>query len=427
SAEWPWNLNYAYCLNLKSAASWGFADLERFTLNAVNDFDPDPAWDSNVLDPNSLATEWFFMGYAAPGYCKLASISMIGPQPPSGDPQYFQYEGPFHWLIWYNSDDPEHPEYPDNFPRWDLRVVRDDEGRFYIQDPDPVNHRQFPIDQIGTLIPGKGYYLGFNADPNETYDFAGWINWPQWRDGDYVPPEPPSNQRGTASGAHFQYTKYTQWAYPVIIDTVDLGQCPMSLGDEIGVFDGDLCVGFAAYPDSFPLVITCWEDDIATPSELDGYLWNNPMTFIWYDASANAEVEFQLPPETQAAENDAIAPEHSGFGRGFFAKRSFTNGVSTVTPLPQEYKIRQNFPNPFNAETVIPLELPQRSKIRLEIYNVNGQRLGLPFEHTYDAGWPKIRWNAAKLPSGIYFYRITAEGLERGGIFVDAGKMLVLK
>ncbi|HEX7344103.1 MAG TPA: T9SS type A sorting domain-containing protein, partial [bacterium] len=329
---------------------------------------------------------------------------------------------PFHWLIWHPENDPQ------QYQRWDLRVVRDDEGRFYIQDPDPVNHHDLPIDQIGTLIPGKGYYLGFNADANETYDFEGWGEWPQWRNDNYVPPEAPGNQRGIAStGGHFQYNNYTQWAYPVIIDTVDLEQCPLAPGDEIGVFDGEMCVGAAAYPDSFPLVITCWEDDIATPSELDGYLWNNPMTFIWYDASANAEVEFQLPPGTQAAENDAIAPEHSGFGRGFFAKRSFTNGISGVNQLPQEYKLKQNFPNPFNAETVIPLELPQRSKVKLEIFDVQGRRLGLPFEHIYEAGWPKIRWNAAKLPSGIYFYRITAEGLERGGKFVDAGKMLVLK
>ena len=102
-------------------------------------------------------------------------------------------------------------------------------------------------------------------------------------------------------------------------------------------------------------------------------------------------------------------------------------GVAAVNQLPQEYKLKQNYPNPFNAETIIPLELPQRSKVKLEIFNVQGQRLGVPYERIYDSGWPKIRWNASKLPSGVYFYRIIAEGLERGGTFTDVGKMLLLK
>jgi len=196
----------------------------------------------------------------------------------------------------------------------------------------------------------------------------------------------------------------------------------MDAGDEIGIFDGDLCVGASVYAGEFPLVIACWEDDIATPLELDGYIWNNPMIFKWYDVSENTESEFTLPAGTQAVEDDPIAPTHSGFGRGFFARRSFTSGVSSVTQLPQEFRVKQNFPNPFNAQTVIPLELPERSRVKLEIFNVQGQKLGLPYECVYDSGWPKIRWNASKLPSGVYFCRITAEGLERGGMFTDVGK-----
>jgi hypothetical protein len=65
--------------------------------------------------------------------------------------------------------------------------------------------------------------------------------------------------------------------------------------------------------------------------------------------------------------------------------------------------------------------------VKLEIFNVRGQRIGFPYENVYNAGWPRIRWNASRLPSGVYFYRITAEGLERGGKFHDVGKMLLLK
>lgn len=95
--------------------------------------------------------------------------------------------------------------------------------------------------------------------------------------------------------------------------------------------------------------------------------------------------------------------------------------------LPMEYKLGQNYPNPFNAETVIPLELPQRSQVKIELFNVCGQRLGILYEGIENAGWRKIRFGAGDLSSGVYFYRITAEGLEHGGKFTDAGKMLVLK
>ncbi len=107
-----------------------------------------------------------------------------------------------------------------------------------------------------------------------------------------------------------------------------------------------------------------------------------------------------------------------------------TVGISDPSNPPNlttEFRVLQNYPNPFNAETIIPLELPQRSKVKLEIYNVRGQLLGLLYEKTYDAGCPKIHWNASKLPSGVYFYHVNAEGLERGGTFNDVGKMLLLK
>jgi len=416
-----WDLNYAYYMWLDAPHNWNeFPDRPRFAHDPI-DMQPSDAWtyDPAVGDEH---VRWFFLGYSTPGYMKLASIPNIIGQS-NGDPQYFDYEGPLHWLIWYNSDDPLHPEYPDNFPPWDLKIVKTDDGKCYV--PTPAAPER-PYDNIGVLEPGRGYFLGFYCGPGRNYTFDGWPEEPIWTNNSIEPP-PPGAGAQICSGAHFQFTPFTHWFYPILIDTVDLEQTPLAMGDEIAVFDGELCVGSVAYQGTFPLQLNAWEDDIATPDTLDGYIIGQPMTFKWYDASANSEAEFVLPPGTQSVEDDPVAPTHSGFGRGAYGSRSFCDGIQSVQPLPQAFRLSQNFPNPFNSETVIPLELPQRSHVKLEIFNVKGQRLGIPFEHTYDAGWPKIRWNATKLPSGIYFYRITAEGLERGGKFVDAGKMLVLK
>ncbi|HEX7344298.1 MAG TPA: T9SS type A sorting domain-containing protein [bacterium] len=416
-----WNVHRAYYFDMNGPHTWDDytgANSRPPVWPYSNDIDmtPSSAWAHDEIVGYPNISYWFFLGYSAPGYCKLADVVIQETGvAPTGDPANFSFEGPFHWLVWQNDE-------PNNYPPYDLKIVKTDDGKIYLP---YAGVQRRPIDEIGVLEPGRGYFLGFSDDG--PYAFDGWDGWPQWQNENYVTPQPPGSGRGVASAAHFQFQPYTHWSYPIVIDTVDLGTTPLTAGDEIAVFDGDRCVGAKSYQGEFPVVLIAWEDDIATPLEVDGYGFGNPMTFLWYDASENAEIEFELPPETQSLPNDPVTPSNGGFGMGLYARRSLMEGPSTITQLPQEYRMNQNFPNPFNAETVIPLELPQRSNVKLEIFNVKGQLLGLPFEHVYDAGWPKIRWNASKLPSGIYFYRITANGLERGGKFVDAGKMLVLK
>ncbi len=118
---------------------------------------------------------------------------------------------------------------------------------------------------------------------------------------------------------------------------------------------------------------------------------------------------------------------HSGFGTGFYTVRSLSNGIQSVAQLPQTFKLSPNYPNPFNSETVIPLELPQRSMVKIELFNISGQSLGVIFQGIQEAGWRKIRYNASELASGLYFCRMTAEGLERSGSYSDIGKLLLLK
>lgn len=98
-----------------------------------------------------------------------------------------------------------------------------------------------------------------------------------------------------------------------------------------------------------------------------------------------------------------------------------------ISTLPEEFRAGAVYPNPFNAETAIPLELPQRSQVKIELFNVRGQCLGVIFEGVQNAGWAKISYNASHLASGIYFYRVAAQGLERGGNFQKTAKMLLLK
>jgi len=119
-----------------------------------------------------------------------------------------------------------------------------------------------------------------------------------------------------------------------VIDTASIGEITPEIGDEIAVFDGDLCVGAAAYPDSFPVILAAWKDDIATSGVVDGYWDGNEMTFKWFDQSENAEITFIPPPGTYSmAGGQPIAA-----------------GVQTEAELPQSVQ-RQDSYSPGIAAT----------------------------------------------------------------------------
>jgi hypothetical protein len=405
----PWDRKLAYYIYFDHPLNWSKADAS-FDQYEIIHLQPNSAWSDSIPGPDNQMMRWVFLGYPTIGYMKLASIpnsSYVG----MGNPAHFDYEGPFHWLIW-NHDD------PNQYQAWDLKIVRTDDGRYYIPRATSSPTEIDPIDQIQVLEPGKGYFLGFYCGPGRTYDFDSWMPNPVWINNSIEP---------TPSVSHFQFKSNTHWCYPVIIDTVDLTQTPLEIGDEIAVYDGDLCVGAVTFNGSFPVILNSWKDDLATTDLLDGYIANDPMTFRWFDVSENAEAEFLAEPGIMSVEDDPVTPTHSGFGCGAYAMRSFSYGSQTTLQLPMEFRIGQNFPNPFNAETVIPLELPQRSHVKIELFNVRGQNLGVIFEGVENAGWPKISYNASALSSGIYFCRVTAEGLERNGKYQGVSKIVLLK
>jgi len=89
--------------------------------------------------------------------------------------------------------------------------------------------------------------------------------------------------------------------------------------------------------------------------------------------------------------------------------------------LARVFSLSQNYPNPFNATTEIKYALPKGCYVRLEIYNILGQKVATLIERRQKAGYKTARWDASPFSSGIYFYRL------RAGDFVQTKKMVVLK
>jgi subtilisin family serine protease/predicted GH43/DUF377 family glycosyl hydrolase len=128
---------------------------------------------------------------------------------------------------------------------------------------------------------------------------------------------------------------------------------------------------------------------------------------MWYGASRN-------PGETNLWRiGHATAPLDS----------PFTDVIEDydVAHIPEEYSLLQNYPNPFNPSTTIEFTLPKPESVKIEIYNIIGQKIETLLNKPMPAGDHRVTFNAGNFPSGIYFYRIEA------GEFQDVKKMVLLK
>ena len=95
--------------------------------------------------------------------------------------------------------------------------------------------------------------------------------------------------------------------------------------------------------------------------------------------------------------------------------------------VPNEYVLHQNYPNPFNPSTIIKYGIPEQSIIKIEIFNMLGQSVGVLINAEKAAGYYETIWYASNLTSGIYLIQIKAEGLSSKKNFTQIKKALFLK
>ena len=75
-------------------------------------------------------------------------------------------------------------------------------------------------------------------------------------------------------------------------------------------------------------------------------------------------------------------------------------------PLPTEFALRSNYPNPFNPRTTIAFDLPSRAEVKLVIYDVLGRQVRVLVDGTRAAGTHEVVFEASDLPSGTYLVRL---------------------
>lgn len=142
-----------------------------------------------------------------------------------------------------------------------------------------------------------------------------------------------------------------------------------------------------------------------------GLTWNEINDSVFANASVNAMA---------ATKKYLFAGTQSGGWRIPIA--DVITSVNDGHPkLPEKFALYQNYPNPFNPTTVINYQLPVNSFVTLKVYDVLGREIATLVNERQTAGTHNVIFNASKLPSGMYFYRLQA------GTYSNTKKLLLLK
>jgi hypothetical protein len=83
-------------------------------------------------------------------------------------------------------------------------------------------------------------------------------------------------------------------------------------------------------------------------------------------------------------------------------------GVNGTASIPVTFLVSPNYPNPFNASTLIEYGLPESGPVKVEIFDILGRKIQTLVNETQAAGYHQVIWDGKDMPSGTYFYRIQA-------------------
>ena len=115
----------------------------------------------------------------------------------------------------------------------------------------------------------------------------------------------------------------------------------------------------------------------------------------------------------------------AGFYKNSVWRRPLSEMITSIQDLsnqiPTKFKLEQNYPNPFNPSTKIQYSVPQSSNVIIKVVDILGNEIETLVNEEKPIGTYELTWNAANLPSGVYFYQLKA------GSFVETKKMILVK
>lgn len=155
----------------------------------------------------------------------------------------------------------------------------------------------------------------------------------------------------------------------------------------------------------------------------------------YYAISSEGELKWKLPLDSNQVDNTGAISKDGTLYLGVHKsslwdqnknnliaiKDTNQSNISGPNTICTEFKLCQSYPNPFNPITTISYEIPSKTHINLSVYDITGRLVDNLVSRTQSAGSYSVQWNASKVSSGVYIYRIDA------GNFNSVRKCLVVK
>ncbi|HWQ81687.1 MAG TPA: T9SS type A sorting domain-containing protein [Ignavibacteria bacterium] len=128
------------------------------------------------------------------------------------------------------------------------------------------------------------------------------------------------------------------------------------------------------------------------------------------------------PYFTQTTFVGAFGPANWASNWAQFNPVNYTIGISRISgEVPSKFDLTQNYPNPFNPSTKIKFSVPNYGLVSLKVYDVSGREVANLVNENLAIGTYEFAFNASKLNSGVYFYKLSS------GSFSDTKKMMLIK
>ena len=149
---------------------------------------------------------------------------------------------------------------------------------------------------------------------------------------------------------------------------------------------------------------------------------------IWSNIYGGAEADYGRSVRNTGDGGYIVCGSTHSFGQGEYdfwlirLESENPTGIPDGKPgVATDFRLEQNYPNPFNPATTIEFALPQKSKVRITVYNMNGEPVKTLINRNLPAGYHQALFDGSGLASGIYLYRIQA------GEFSQVRKMMLIK
>jgi hypothetical protein len=109
-------------------------------------------------------------------------------------------------------------------------------------------------------------------------------------------------------------------------------------------------------------------------------------------------------------------------------ENQFTSSEPNGNIVPENYKLEQNFPNPFNPSTSIKYSVPVNADVVIKIYDITGREVSTLVNAAKQAGTYEVNFDASHLASGVYLYRIDVQDISgKTNVFTSTKKMILIK